>query len=162
MGTHSKPPTTNKAVDDDTAIELWGRVIKGFATTHARLQTAVKAAFSLNEAETETVLHLGAEPTHRASMVTLARAASFTSGGFTKIADKLTTRGLAKRVACADDRRVTFLELTPSGIELAAELRCLVADINRSQFVDVLGPERAGLVADAMTDLRSANGVPQS
>lgn len=147
-------------VDDDAAVQLWGRVIRGFEATNARVQAAIKAAFSLNPAEAQTMLQLGAGPERRAPMNTLARAASFTSGGFTKIADKLASRGLVVRTACAEDRRVTYLELTPAGVELAAELRCLVADINRSQFVDVLGPERAGLVADAMLELYEANGTP--
>lgn len=153
---------TRPSVDDDTAVDLWGRVIRGFEATNVRLHSAVKAAFSLNPAEAQTMLQLGATRERRAPMNTLARAASFTSGGFTKIADKLTARGLAVRTACAEDRRVTYLELTPSGVELAAELRCLVADINRTQFVDVLGPERAALLADAMAELYRANGDPRA
>ena len=147
-----------RTVDDDTAVELWGRVIRGFEATNTRLHAAIKAAFSLNPAEAQTVLQLGADPERRAPMNTLARAASFTSGGFTKIADKLASRGLVVRTACVEDRRVTYLELTPAGVELAADLRCIVADINRAQFVDVLGAERAGLVADAMLELYDANG----
>jgi DNA-binding MarR family transcriptional regulator len=147
------------AVDDAAAIDLWGRVIAGFQTTNKRLHDAIRAAFSLNEAEAETLLSLGGNPEHRAPMAALARATSFTSGGYTKIADRLTERGLVRRTPCATDRRVTYLELTDRGIELAAELRSLVADINRFQFVDVLGPERADSVADAMAELHRTNAA---
>jgi DNA-binding MarR family transcriptional regulator len=156
MGTGAKKPAIEQAADDDTAIDLWCWVIDGFQTTNGRMHAAIKCAFSLNAVEAETMLHLGAEPTQRASMATLARAVSFTSGGFTKIADKLTQRGLAARVACAEDRRVTYFQLTPAGIEIAAELRRLVADISRSEFIDVLGPELASLVAEAMHVLHKA------
>jgi DNA-binding MarR family transcriptional regulator len=145
------------ALDDAAAVELWGRVIKGFQVTNRELHDAIKAAFSLNEAETETLLNLQRHPEHRVPMAKLARAAAFTTGGFTKIADRLAGRGLVVRVPCVDDRRVTFLELTPAGDELAAELSSLAADVNRSRFIDVLGPERARLVAEAMTELYRAN-----
>lgn len=144
-------------VDDAAAVDLWAQVITGFQATNQRLHDAIKAAFTLTAAEAETLLNLHRNPESRAPMVTLARAAAFTSGGFTKLADKLTKRGLVARVACEDDRRITYLELTPAGTELAAELAGLVADINRRHFTEVLGPERAGLVARAMTELARAN-----
>jgi DNA-binding MarR family transcriptional regulator len=148
-------------VDDATAIELWGRVIKGFQTTNRRLHAAVKSAFNLSEVETEALLSLHRNPEGRAPMAVLARATAFTSGGFTKVADKLAARGLAVRIPCVEDRRVTFLELTPDGAELAAKLARLVADVNRANFVDVLGVERAQLVAEAMTELFRAGKASQ-
>ncbi|GAA1646334.1 MarR family winged helix-turn-helix transcriptional regulator [Georgenia ruanii] len=155
------PPTkASPPLDDRASVELWGRVIQGFQATNQAIHDAIKAAFSLNEAETETLLNLHRHPEHRVPMAKLARAAAFTTGGFTKIADRLTRRGLVVRVPCADDRRVTFLELTSGGSDVADELSRLVAEVNRSRVVDVLGPERAGLVADAMTDLYHANRQP--
>jgi DNA-binding MarR family transcriptional regulator len=149
-------------IEDSTAIQLWGATIKGFHATNRRLHAAIKAAFNLNEAETETLLTLHRSAEQRAPMATLARAAAYTSGGFTKIADKLTQRGLVARVAGSDDRRVIFVELTQEGKELAGELNCLVAEINRAQFIEVLGLERAQLVADAMRDLYRANTPPKA
>jgi DNA-binding MarR family transcriptional regulator len=154
------PPST--AGDAATAVELWGRVISGFTATNRRLHAAIKAAFNLNEAEAETLLNLHRHAERRAPMSTLSRAAAFSTGGFTKIADKLAKRGLAVRVPGTEDRRVTNLELTEAGIELAGELTCLVAEINRAQFIDVLGAERAGLVAEAMTELYRANSAPRA
>ncbi|GAA1625997.1 MarR family winged helix-turn-helix transcriptional regulator [Georgenia ruanii] len=154
MTTPAAGPTTP---DDATAVALWGRVIQGFQTTNRRVHAAINTACNLNEAEVETLLNLHRNPERRAPMATLARAVAYTSGGFTKVADKLAARELTARVACAEDRRVTYLELTPAGEQLAGELACLAADIKRSVFVEVLGPERARLVADAMTALYHAN-----
>jgi DNA-binding MarR family transcriptional regulator len=153
----TSPTRTSETVDDAAAVELWGRVIKGFQVTNRGIHDTIRGAVSLNEAEAETLLNLHRHPEHRVPMAKLARAAAFTTGGFTKIADRLAGRDLVVRVPCIDDRRVTFLELTPSGDELAAELSALVADANRAQFIDILGPERARLVADAMTELYRAN-----
>lgn len=147
--------TTSPA--DDYAVELWGRVINGFEVTHRRIHGAIDQEFSLTEAEAQVLLDLHRQLEHRAPMAKLAQAASFSTGGFTKLADKLTKRGLVIRAACSDDRRVTFLEFTPEGSELAQQLTALTARINREAFIDVLGEQRAALVAEAMTELFRAN-----
>jgi DNA-binding MarR family transcriptional regulator len=46
---------------------------------------------------------------------TLARQVAFSSGGFTKVADRLEQAGLIERQPCPRDRRVTNAVLTPAG-----------------------------------------------
>ncbi|MBP1326586.1 DNA-binding MarR family transcriptional regulator [Leucobacter exalbidus] len=152
MNSQQSPP-----IDDATAVELWGRVIHGFQVTNRGLHAKLKAQFNLNEAEVETLLSLFRCPENRSRHNFLAKSAGFSTGGFTKIADKLTTRGLTQRIVCTDDRRAVFLELTPEGLTLSTELASTVAAHNRAGFIDVLGAERAHLVAEAMTDLYRAN-----
>lgn len=142
---------------EDRAVELWGRVINGFEVTNGRIHDAIDREFSLTAAETQVLLNLHRQPGHRAPMARLAQAASFSTGGFTKLADKLTQRGYVLRAACSEDRRVTFLEFTPDGREVADRLTALTARINREAFIEVLGEERAALLAEAMTELFRAN-----
>jgi DNA-binding MarR family transcriptional regulator len=142
---------------DEEVIAEWGQVIRGFSVTNKKLHLAIAAAFSLDEPETETMLRLGSSHLHRVPMTVLAREAAFSSGGFTKVADRLARRELVKRSPGADDRRITYLELTPAGGEMAAGLHRLVADVVRSIYVDILGAERAAVVASAMRDLRKAH-----
>lgn len=144
-------------VDDAAVIGVWGRVIKGFETTNRRLHAAIRAGFDLGEAEAESLLHLHLIELHRAPIARLARAAAFTTGGYTKVADKLVARGLARRVPSTADRRVIFLELTDAGLRVAGELASMVADFNRARVIGVLGAERAELVAQAMVALHEAN-----
>lgn len=151
------PEAGATGVTDDEAAELWGRVIDGFVSTNRRVHAAVRTAFALGEAEAETLLTLRRVRRNRAPMAALARAASFTSGGYTKVADKLVRRGLVRRVPCENDRRITYLELTAEGGRVAADLLRLVADVSRERFFSVLGPERARLVAEAMAELHRAN-----
>lgn len=142
---------------DDHAVELWGRVINGFEVTNRRIHAAIHQEFPLTEAEVQVLLNLHRQPEHRAPMAKLAQAASFSTGGFTKLADKLTKRGYVTRAACSDDRRVTFLEFTPEGLEVAGRLTALAARTNHQVFIDVLGEQRATLLAEAMTELFRAN-----
>ncbi|MEV4899877.1 MarR family transcriptional regulator [Citricoccus sp. NPDC055426] len=146
-----------KHTTDHRAVELWGRVINGFEVTNRRLHDAIDREFSLTAAETQVLLNLHRQPGHRAPMAKLAQAASFSTGGFTKLADKLTKRGYVTRAACSDDRRVTFLEFTPEGLEVAGRLTAMAARTNHEVFIDVLGEQRAAQVAEAMTELFRAN-----
>lgn len=144
-------------VDDATAVEIWGRVIRGFQATNRLLHSECKTKFGLSEAEVETLLTLQRTPEGSATLNTLSRAAAFSTGGFTKVADRLTAQGLTERAACAEDRRVTYLQLTEHGATVARELTAFVAAVNRERVIDILGNERALDVAAAMTELFRAN-----
>lgn len=140
-------------------VTQWGLVIEGFQFTNRMLHRAVADAFSLDPAEAETLLRLTRSPERRMPMAALARETAFSSGGFTKIADRLAKRGLVVRNPCVDDRRVIYLDLTAAGTELADELQGLVAGIVSQIYVDVLGADRAAMVAAAMAELREANAA---
>jgi DNA-binding MarR family transcriptional regulator len=56
---------------------------------------------------------------HRLPMSKLAREVSFTSGGFTKLADRMGREGLIDRRNSDGDRRVVFATLTPAGVAAA-------------------------------------------
>jgi DNA-binding MarR family transcriptional regulator len=150
-----KPSTTPQTGTDP--VSQWGLVIEGFHAANDKIHTAIASTFSLDRAEAETLLRLVRAAEQRKPMAAIAREAQFSSGGFTKIADRLAKRGLTERVRCTDDRRVIYLELTPAGVELAEELSCLVSDLVRSAYTDVLGEARAQLVAEAMAELRDKN-----
>lgn len=64
-------------------------------------------------------------------MAALAKETAFSTGGFTKIADRLAKRDLVERRPCADDRRVVYLMLPGAGAEQAHKLQTRVAGIVR-------------------------------
>lgn len=148
---------TAQTVTDPDAIELWGSVIRAAGIAHRRLLAALRERFQLNEAEVDTMVVLGGRESGCGTMTELARSASFTSGGYTKIADRLCDRGLVERSSVPGDRRVTQLSLTDEGAELARELRAQIAEHNRTHFIEVIGLDRARLVASALDEVRSAN-----
>jgi len=61
----------------------------------------------------ELLYHKGRTPLQRIGDKILV-----TSGSVTYTVDKLEEKGFLMRVACPDDRRVTFAEITPLGVEL--------------------------------------------
>lgn len=138
-------------------VSQWGLVIEGFHITNTRLHNAIAETFSLDAAESETLLRLTRSPDNKMPMAALARETAFSSGGFTKIADRLAKRGLVERNPCADDRRVVFLTLTGSGSTLADKLQLFVARIVQEIYIDVLGADKSAMVAEALAELRDAN-----
>lgn len=142
---------------DLDVISQWGLVIEGFQSTNKKVHAEIASAFALDPAEAETLLRLVRTPGERMPITKMAREVAFSSGGFTKIADRLATRSLVQRSPCAEDRRVVYLELSVQGRETAKELARFTAGMVRTAFVEILGEERARLVADAMSDLRDAN-----
>lgn len=148
---------TTSAQQDLDPVTQWGLVIEGFQITNTKLHKAITAAFSLDPAEAETLLRLTRSQGNRMPMAALARETAFSTGGFTKIADRLAKRSLVERNPCADDRRVVYLTLTGSGAELARKLQTLVAGIVQEIYIDVLGAKKATMVAEAMAELHDAN-----
>jgi DNA-binding MarR family transcriptional regulator len=142
---------------DLDVISQWGLVIEGFQSTNKKVHAEIASAFALDPAEAEALLRLVRTPGERMPMAKLAREVAFSSGGFTKIADRLAGRSLVQRSPCVEDRRVVYLELTAHGKETANELARFAAGHVRTAFVEILGEERARLVAEAMSDLRDAN-----
>lgn len=140
-------------------VSQWGLVIEGFQSTNKKVHADISAVFALDPAEAETLLRLVRTPGERMPMAKLAREIALSTGGFTKIADRLAGRSLVQRSPCAEDRRVVYLELSPRGKETANELARFAADVVRSAFVDILGEDRARMVAEAMSDLRDANNT---
>ncbi|HET7768113.1 MAG TPA: MarR family transcriptional regulator [Chloroflexota bacterium] len=84
----------------------------------------------------------------------LARELLFTSGGFTKLADRLVAAGFVSREPCATDRRVTYLTLTKEGRALAQRaLKAHAAGIRR-RVLAVVGEEKLAPWREAAGRLR--------
>ena len=60
-------------------------------------------------------------PERRLPMSRIARDLSMTSGGFTKLADRMARDGLIDRRGSSGDRRVVFAALTDAGLDLARQ-----------------------------------------
>ncbi len=144
-------------MEDREVLQLWGQIIRGVGIQNRRMHARIRSQFELNEAEVDTVITLGGLPDGRDTMASLAASASFTTGGYTKVADRLVERGLLRRVPGTRDRRVVYLELTPEGAEMAEALRRLVADTLRAEVVEVIGEDRVRFMATTAEALRVAD-----
>jgi DNA-binding MarR family transcriptional regulator len=142
---------------DDEIVTWWGLVIEGYLATQNRLMAEIAERFGLAPAPFDILLRLVRSAEHRMPMTRLAREAALTSGGFTKVADRMVAAGLIRRQPCEADRRVTYAVLTDHGREAAERARAACADILRRTVVEPLGTDRTEQLADAMRSLRAAH-----
>ncbi|MDN4607974.1 MarR family winged helix-turn-helix transcriptional regulator [Sporosarcina highlanderae] len=73
-------------------------------------------SFELNPTEfavLELLHHKGRQPIQKIGQKILLR-----SGSMTYVVDKLEKKGLLERVCCKEDKRVTYISITPAGKEL--------------------------------------------
>lgn len=145
-------------VDDDEVVTWWGLVIEGYAATQEQLMGEIAERFGLAPASFDILIRLLRSTDYRLPMTRLATEAALSSGGFTKVADRLVAADLVCREPSEYDRRVTYVTLTEHGLGVAAEARRACAEILRRVVLMPLGSDRSAALADAMRALRAANG----
>lgn len=143
--------------DDRDLVSWWGHVIEGFEQTHALVAAPVERQFGLPAASAEVILRLGRTPGHRLPMSRIARETALTSGGFTKLADRLIGLELVQRVRQDSDRRVIHLELTRYGVGVAKRVEALTAQALRTHLLTVIGVDRARSLSETMLALRESH-----
>lgn len=154
--------TTRKidpATDDDEMVTWWGLVIEGYVATQDKLMDQLEEKFGLSPASFDIVIRLLRTPEQRMPMTRLASEVALTSGGFTKVADRLVKADLIRREPSATDRRVTYAALTEHGRTIGAEARRACAKILRQIVLEPLGPDQAAGLADSMRVLREVHQV---
>src|SRR5882762_10342619 len=152
--------TTQTAISDRDLIAAWGHVIDGFARTHQMLMVEFTEEFGFPAGWFEVLMRLlWSDDPRGMPMTRLAKEASLTSGGFTKLADRLETAGLLERNACATDRRVTYAVLTEAGRDIATRAQRVHADGLRKYVLDVLGEADTRKLSELMAALAKAHTV---
>lgn len=149
--------TPDPRTDDDEIVSWWGLVIEGYLATQDKLMGEIAERFGLAPASFDILLRLLRSPDHRMPMTKLAGEAALSSGGFTKVADRMVAADLISRVPSPDDRRVTFAALTEHGLDLAGQTRTAAAEILRRTVLTPLGPDASASLAEAMRTLRETN-----
>ena len=96
-------------------LDAWIGIIRGYEHVNRILACQVEQETGLPAPDFFVLAKLrrGVEPTVSLSM--LARELAFSSGGFTKLADRLEQAGYIRREPSPCDRRVTNAVLTPAG-----------------------------------------------
>jgi DNA-binding MarR family transcriptional regulator len=94
----------------------------------------------------EVLLRLARTPGGALPMTKLAHMVLFSSGGFTKLADRMESEGLLRRVACPTDRRSYLATLTPKGRRvLEKAIRVHVPSLDQRLLAHLDAEERVQL-----------------
>lgn len=146
---------TSEDVEDGDAARDWELISRLVAEVNQRVHAQISdgsfhvPSFSVLSA----LLHA---PNHRLPMSRLAREAAMTTGGFTRMADRLGSAGLIDRRGSDSDRRVVFASLTPAGLREARRLERRYVAALRDVVLQVLDPTALRTVADTLGRLDGA------
>jgi DNA-binding MarR family transcriptional regulator len=131
-------------VNDDRIIEF-GAALEALSRLARAVDTSLRTHAGISQPEFEALLHIersGGEMT----MGNLAERILFTSGGATRLVDRLGDRSLAERRNCAEDRRIQYVAITDRGRQVLEQaLEVHVDNVEREYFSRLSKGERETL-----------------
>jgi MarR family transcriptional regulator, 2-MHQ and catechol-resistance regulon repressor len=119
IGTVTGVPSTTSPLaacpTSDERVALFGLLLETNARLSRQLGAALEDAVGLPLAWFEVLLRVNRAEGGFLSMSALATQTVYSSGGTTRLIDRIEAQGLVERVACANDRRAVHVRLTPAG-----------------------------------------------
>jgi DNA-binding MarR family transcriptional regulator len=149
------------APSDDEVITTWGLVMEASAGVNARLEREMQQELGIPLTFFEVLLRLGRSEGDGVSLNALAAQVSFSSGGFSRLVDRMEARGLVERRACPTNRRSTLVALTTKGRGVLDDALRVHADGLRRHLVSALGPGEVVELANTMRTVRDALDGPR-
>lgn len=127
---------------DDALITTFGRLVEAHSHLGKQLGRSLEQQVGVPQAWFEVLLRIRRADGGQVGMSALAQQVALTSGGITKLIDRMVSAGLVERVPCPTDRRVYFAALTPQGRDTlgravsvhAADLRQVFADFDEQDL----------------------------
>ncbi|GAB3487886.1 MarR family winged helix-turn-helix transcriptional regulator [Nocardiopsis coralliicola] len=149
--------TSSEGLSDDELITAWGLLIEAVDAAEPVLLAGVDpSGEDMPGPWFGVLIRLQRSPGQRLPMSVLAREVHLSSGGFTKLADRLERKGYLVRESCADDRRVVYAALTESGAALTAEAKRRHAALLREHVVGVVGTDGLQTLSRLARSIRDA------
>lgn len=152
LGHRVATPPADRVVVESDAIERWRDAVSDLATVDRAVVDDVLAGTTLQPLQADLLLRLGGLPQGRSPMNVLAAAMRVSGSSLTKLVDRLSDLGLARRDASDTDRRVVFVVLTEEGGRLSRQLRARYVATLRARVLSVVGADVLG-VADVARGL---------
>jgi DNA-binding MarR family transcriptional regulator len=100
---------------DDERLTLMGLLVEAHARLTRALGAELEAACGIPLTWYDVMIRLGRSPEGHLTMTQLAGEVSLTSGGITRLVDRIVDAGYVERGSCPTDRRTVYVSLTPEG-----------------------------------------------
>ena len=123
---------TAKEAASDELIVSFGRLLGSAGRLEHILGRAIEQEFGVSHLMYEVLLILGRAGEPGLSMGVIGREQVLTTGGVTRLIDRMEAAGLVERTEDPDDRRGRLVRLTPQGEDVAVRAsRVHLANIER-------------------------------
>jgi MarR family transcriptional regulator, 2-MHQ and catechol-resistance regulon repressor len=140
---------------DDPLITTFGRLLEASSRLEQRLGASLRAETGLPHGWFEVLVRLARSDGGRLTMGALAEDIALTTGGVTRLIDRMRTAGYVERRPCPTDRRVAHAVITDRGRDVLGRAAALHARNLRDVFSGF--DERALSTLDTLLDrLREA------
>lgn len=108
-------PRAEKCPSQDPRVLLFAQLSDTNARLERQLDGELRGSCELPLAWFETLLRLRQSPEGRLTMTEIADAIVHSTGGTTRLIDRMVSEGLLERKACPTDRRAIHVEITKDG-----------------------------------------------
>ena len=123
---------------DDERITTFGRLVETHAKLSHVLEREMEAEVGLPLIWYGVMLHVGRSPGQVRPIGELINATAFTSGGVTRLVDRMEAAGLVERRACPSDRRVQWVGLTEKGHDVLERATAVHLEGIQEHLIDAL------------------------
>jgi MarR family 2-MHQ and catechol resistance regulon transcriptional repressor len=143
----------------DPRITTFGRLFESHALLTHALDAELREAVGLPLLWYGVLLHLGRAPGGYRPMNELVNATAFTSGGVTRLVDRMEAAGYVERRPCPTDRRVLFAGLTESGRDMLARATEVHLSGIQRHMIDALDADEVAALDSTLSKLTTRTPV---
>lgn len=102
---------------DDPLITTFGRIVEAYSRLEQWLGPAMEKETGLPHVWFEVLIRLARSEQEQLTMSALAQQIALTTGGVTRLVDRMQAAGYVERRPCPTDRRVSYAGITSTGRE---------------------------------------------
>ncbi len=140
----------------DERITSYGRLVEAHRRLNRIFDRALRDHSGLSVVWFEALLRLGRSPDHRMAITELGEQMVLTSGGATRLVDRLEENGYIERISCLTDRRIHWAQLTDEGIAVLTEALAAHLDDLEQHFASQLSEAERQALDSILDRLREA------
>ncbi|HWE66287.1 MAG TPA: MarR family transcriptional regulator [Acidimicrobiales bacterium] len=131
---------------DDERLQLMGLIVRSHRNLTDQLGRELERTVGIPMVWFDVLIHIGGAAEGRLTMSKLSSDVALTTGGVTRLVDRMVEAGLVARENCPNDRRSVHVVLTPSGRDtLGQAIAEQIEGIDRLVFTQLSVADRAAL-----------------
>lgn len=142
-------------VISDERISAYGRLVEAQRRLHRIFDRSLRDGAGISIVWYEALLRLARAAGQNMPINELGEAMVLSSGGATRLVDRLEQQGYIERVACPTDRRVSWAHLTKAGNTVLAQATEIHLRDLDEHFVDKLDASEMSELTGLLRRLRS-------
>jgi DNA-binding MarR family transcriptional regulator len=141
---------------EGAALEAWRSYLQSHAAIVRVLDADLAAEHGMTTRDYEVLLYLSQADGRHLPMSALAESTMLTRSGITRLVDGLVESGLIERVACPNDARVSYAQLTDLGYQKLRDAGCSHVASIRRLFLENFSPDEIEQLASLLSRLPGA------